>query len=70
MRPAGRAAELLRRQAMQMTPIILVGLVVLVLIVFLIRKNSKDKALLNPDAPDVVEEAHHDQQEEKKHEGP
>jgi hypothetical protein len=42
---------------------IIVGLVVLfaiALLVFLILKNKKDRKLLNPDAPDAVEEAHED----------
>ncbi|HEY9362845.1 MAG TPA: FeoB-associated Cys-rich membrane protein [Chitinophagaceae bacterium] len=38
-----------------------VGIALIALVVFLIWKNQKDKKLLNPDAPDSVEETHMDQ---------
>ena len=41
--------------------LIVFGLAVIALIFFLIWKNQKDKKLLDPDAPDSVEETHHDQ---------
>jgi LPXTG-motif cell wall-anchored protein len=40
--------------------LVIVGIVLIALVVFLIRKNQKDKKLLNPDAPDSVEETHMD----------
>ena len=37
-------------------PIVIVVILALVLVVFLIRKNQKDKKHLNPDAENKVEE--------------
>ena len=45
--------------------IIIVGVAGLALIIFLIRKNQKDKKALNPDAEDAVEETIMDQERNK-----
>jgi hypothetical protein len=39
----------------------LASIAVAALVIFLIRKNQKDKKLLNPDATDAVEETRMDQ---------
>jgi FtsZ-interacting cell division protein ZipA len=42
--------------------LVLVGIAVVVLIVFLIWKKQKDKKLVDPDAPDAVEETQMEQE--------
>jgi hypothetical protein len=49
----------------QIILLIAAGIVLLVLVVFLIWKNQRDKKLMNPDAQDVVEELHMDQERKK-----
>ena len=40
----------------------LAGIAITALIIFLIRKNQKDKKMLNPNAEDAVEETRMDQE--------
>lgn len=42
------------------TILIIAGLAALLLVIFLIWKNLRDKKLLNPDSPDSVDETHND----------
>ena len=42
--------------------LVFVSIALAALIVFLIRKNQKDKRMLHPDAQDAVEETHMDQE--------
>ena len=47
------------------TIIVIVGLAALVLVVFLIIRNQKDKKELNPSGPDAVEEEKTDIQNDR-----